>query len=27
VGHAANGQPIGAPGSGPGSPEQPIGGR
>src|SRR5262249_20339800 len=26
VGHAANGQPIGSPGSGPGSPEQPIDG-
>lgn len=25
VGHSANGLPIGAPGSGPGSPEQPIG--
>lgn len=25
VGHAANGLPIGSPGSGPGSPEQPIG--
>ena len=27
VGHAANGLPIGSPGSGPGSPEQPIGGK
>jgi hypothetical protein len=27
VGHAANGQPIGTPGSGPGSPEQPIDGK
>jgi hypothetical protein len=25
VGHSANGLPIGAPGSGPGSPEQPLG--
>ena len=27
VGHSANGLPIGSPGSGPGSPEQPIGGK
>jgi hypothetical protein len=27
VGHAANGLPIGSPGSGPGSPEQPIDGK